>query len=147
MITVMINDGALNISKKILIVDDDPDIVLFLSTLLQDNGFSTIDAPNGQIGLEKVKSENPDLVLLDLMMPQKSGISMLEDLKKDNNLKMIPVIMVTGVSAETGIDLRSFFDRSLNGDKDGGLLRHEGFLEKPLDPQKVIRMLKKVLKL
>ena len=57
--------------NKILIVDDDPDAVLFLSTVLKYHGYETIEAPDGQKGLETAKSENPDLILLDLMMPHK----------------------------------------------------------------------------
>ena len=67
--------------KKILIVDDDPDVVLFLSTMLKDHGVGTIDAHDGQEGLEKAKAELPDLILLDLMMPKKSGISLLSESK------------------------------------------------------------------
>ncbi|MBN1277586.1 MAG: response regulator [Deltaproteobacteria bacterium] len=133
--------------RKILIVDDDPDVVLFLSTILQDNGYSTIDAPNGQKGLEMVKSEEPDLIMLDLMMPRKSGISMLTDLKNDDKLRIIPVIMVTGVSGETGINLESFLERSSNGGPGGVDIRPDGFLEKPLDPKRVLKMIKNVLKL
>jgi len=131
--------------KKILIIDDDPDVVLFLSTVLQDHGYDTIDAPNGQEGLKKARSELPDLVLLDLMMPQKSGISLLSDLKKDADLKKIPVIMVTGVSSETGIDLESFFQRSSTADENDGVMRPQGLIEKPVDPEKLLRMVKKAL--
>ena len=131
--------------KKIMIVDDDPDVVLFLSTVLKDHGYDTIDAPNGQEGLKKARSELPDLILLDLMMPQKSGISLLSDLKEDDSLKMIPVIMVTGVSGETGIDLESFFQRSSTAGENAGVMRPQGFIEKPVDPEKLLRLVKKAL--
>ena len=131
--------------KKILIIDDDPDVILFLATVLQDHGYDTIDAPNGQEGLEKAKAELPDLILLDLMMPQKSGIALLSDLKKDDSLKKIPVIMVTGVSGETGIDLESFFQRSSKAGEKSGVLRPQGLIEKPVDPEKLLRLVKKAL--
>ncbi|MBW2358144.1 MAG: response regulator [Deltaproteobacteria bacterium] len=121
--------------KKILIVDDDPDIVLFLSTVLQDHGYHTIDAPNGQEGLEMVKAEHPDLILLDLMMPKKSGISN----------RQIPVIMVTGVSSETGHDLEAFFKGSSTGDQDSKAVTIEGYLEKPVEPEKLLNLVKKLL--
>jgi len=130
---------------KILIVDDDPDAVLFLSTVLQDHGYETMDAPNGREGLEKAKSANPDLILLDLMMPEKSGISLLTDLKKDDTLKKIPIIMVTGVSGETGIDLESFFRRGNKGDPDRDILRPDGFIEKPVDPERLLALVKGML--
>ena len=131
--------------KKILIVDDDPDVVLFLSTALEDHGYSTIEARNGLEGLEKAKSKHPDLILLDLMMPHKSGIALLSDLKKDDALKEIPVIMVTGVSGETGIDLEAFFKKGATGDPERNVLKPEGYIEKPVDPQKLLNMIQEVL--
>ena len=131
--------------EKILIVDDDPDVVLFLSTVLKDNGYMTGYASNGREGLERAKSDHPDLILLDLMMPQKSGIALLSDLKKDDALKAIPVIMVTGVSGETGIDLEAFFKKGGTGDPEQNTLKPEGYIEKPVDPQKLLKMIKEVL--
>ncbi len=72
----------MSVTKKILIVDDDEDVILFLSTVLQDRGYEAIHAMDGKRGLEVAKAESPALILLDLMMPQKSGISLLADLKK-----------------------------------------------------------------
>ena len=131
--------------KKILIVDDDPDVILFLSTVVKDHGYIAVDASNGQEGLERAKSDHPDLILLDLMMPQKSGIALLSDLKKDDALKEIPVIMVTGVSSETGIDLEAFFNKGATGDPVRNALKPEGYIEKPVDPQKLLKMIKEVL--
>ena len=131
--------------KKILIVDDDADVVLFLSTVLKDHGYDTIEARNGLEGLEKARSDHPDLILLDLMMPHKSGIALLSDLNKDDKLKEIPVIMVTGVSGETGIDLESFFKRGATGDPERNALKPEGYIEKPVDPQKLLKLVKKAL--
>jgi CheY-like chemotaxis protein len=130
--------------KKILIVDDDPDVILFLSTLLQDHEFETLEARNGREGLLKVKSEHPDLILLDLMMPEKSGIALLKELKSDEQLGKIPVVMVTGVSGETGIDLESFFrKRAPEAGKDA-VPRPEGFLEKPVDPQRLLALVEEL---
>jgi CheY-like chemotaxis protein len=128
--------------KKILIVDDDPDVILFLSTLLEDHGYQTITASNGRDGLRRTRSDCPDLILLDLMMPQKSGISLLSDLKRAAELKHIPVIMVTGVSGETGIGLESFFQKDRPGDDRP---RPEGFIEKPVKPEKLLNLVKKTL--
>jgi len=131
--------------KNILIVDDDSNVILFLSTVLKDHGYITIDASNGREGLERAKSDHPDLILLDLMMPQKSGIALLSDLKRDNALKEIPVIMVTGVSGETGIDLDAFFKKGATGDPESNALKPEGYIEKPVAPQKLLKMIKEVL--
>ena len=131
--------------RKILIVDDDPDVILFLSTVLRDNGYEPLDARNGQEGLLKVKEEHPELILLDLMMPEKSGIALLKELKADEKLGEIPVIMVTGVSGETGIDLESFFENRPQGEKEDSVPRPEGFLEKPVDPHRLLSLIEKVL--
>ena len=132
-------------AKKILIVDDDQDVIVFLTTVLQDGGYQVIHALNGRIGLEMATAEAPDLILLDLMMPQKSGISLLGDLKKDVPLRKIPVIMVTGVSGETGIDLESFFAKTEKKTKEAVPLRPEGYLEKPVDPEKLITLIEEFL--
>jgi CheY-like chemotaxis protein len=130
-------------SAKILIVDDDPDVVLFLSTVLQDHGYDTIEAANGREGLQKARELRPDLILLDLMMPQKSGISLLADLGSEATLRDIPVVMVTGVSSETGIDLRAFLDRSAQEGQGRSSLK--GYLEKPVDPQKLLNLIRDIL--
>ena len=132
--------------QTVLIIDDDPDEILFLSTVLKDHGYDSIGASDGLEGLEKAKLDRPDLILLDLMMPHKSGIAMLTDLKNDDNLKNIPVIMVTGVSGETGIDLDSFFQRGSQDGKNSETLKPQGFIEKPVNPQKLMGLIKKILK-
>ncbi len=123
--------------KKILIVDDDPDVRLFLSTLLRDTGFEPLEAADGLEGLELAASGNPSVILLDLMMPRKSGIAMLSDLNNNERLRRIPVIMVTGVTGETGIDLNAFLAR--------GAFVPAGIIEKPVDPDVLIRTVKKAL--
>jgi twitching motility two-component system response regulator PilH len=131
--------------KKILIVDDDPDVILFIATILKDHGYQTVDATNGQEGLRMVHSENPDMVLLDLMMPEKSGIALLSELKKDEKLKKIPVIMVTGVAGETGIDLEAFLKRGSAKGAEDIPLTPEGYVEKPVDPDRLIKLIKEFL--
>ncbi len=132
-------------AKKILIVDDDPDVILFIASILKDHGYQSVNAANGQEGLKMVHSENPDMVLLDLMMPEKSGIALLSELKKDERLKKIPVIMVTGVAGETGIDLEAFLKRGTAKGVDDIPLAPEGYIEKPVDPDKLITLIKEYL--
>lgn len=124
---------------KILVVDDDPDVIVFFSTVLQDHGYEVAKAADGREGLEKAKADRPDLILLDLMMPLKSGLSLLSDLKRDSALKKIPVIMVTGVSGETGIDLDAFFK---SGDREA---KPVGFLEKPVEPDRLLKLIEETL--
>ncbi|MBW1720481.1 MAG: response regulator [Deltaproteobacteria bacterium] len=133
-------------NKRILIIDDDPDVILFLSTLLEDNGYRTLSAQNGREGLKLIESERPDLVLLDLMMPQKSGLSLLSEMKGRDELKEIPVIMVTGVAGETGIEFESFLDKKPGTSAGPALFRPDGYVEKPVDPDKLLALVKEVLK-
>jgi DNA-binding response OmpR family regulator len=83
---------------KILLVDDEPDVLEILSKKLISAGFLTVTASDGIQGLEKSKEEKPDLVLLDIMMPNKDGFTLLRDLQSDAELSRIPVIMVSAKS-------------------------------------------------
>ena len=84
--------------KKILVVDDEPHVVTYLETLLQDNGYQTVAAANGREGLEMAQAERPDLVCLDITMPEKSGIAFYRELKADPELGATPVVIVTAVT-------------------------------------------------
>ena len=86
--------------KKILIVDDEKDIVETLSFMLKAKGFECICAYDGEEGLSLAKSEKPDLVILDVMMPKINGYKICRLLKFDNNYKSIPIIMITARSQE-----------------------------------------------
>ncbi|MBU0755348.1 MAG: response regulator, partial [Planctomycetes bacterium] len=82
-------------AKKVLVVDDEESIVRFLSVALEENGYEPVGANNGKEGLEKIKSENPDLVILDVMMPKKTGFSLFKQLRRSDEYKDLPVIMLT----------------------------------------------------
>ena len=86
--------------KKILIVEDDLAISQLYETELTLKGLTVVTAADGAIGYEKVISEKPDLILLDIMMPNVSGIDMLKRLKADENLKNITVVMLTNFGQE-----------------------------------------------
>jgi CheY-like chemotaxis protein len=86
--------------KKILVVDDEPDVVAYVRTWLEDNGFSVIDAANGREGFAKAKSDHPDLIVLDISMPEESGVRMFRDLQGDEQTTGIPVVILTGISHE-----------------------------------------------
>ena len=93
--------GGLTMSKKVLVVDDDPDVRLFNVTVVEENGFTPIEASNGEEGLKLLKEERPDLVILDVLMPRQSRIRLFRDLKTDKSLKHIPVIILSGISKKT----------------------------------------------
>jgi CheY-like chemotaxis protein len=95
---------ARNKTATILVVDDEPDLVLTIKNRFEWNKFKVETAANGQEGLEKVESVRPDLILLDCNMPVMSGLDMLRLLRQDRKLKKIPVIMLTAVSEAYDID-------------------------------------------
>lgn len=140
--------------KKILIVDDEPDVLTYLSSVLEENGYASVSAKDGVEGLEVLRKEKPDLVLLDLMMPKKSGITMFQELRKDETLSNIPVVIVTGVSEVTGVDFRNFmYKQPLRDEKKfvetTGLTKYtipDGYIEKPISPDELIKVVKEALK-
>ena len=141
-------------SKKILIVDDEPDVITFLSAVLQENGYKTLSAKDGVEALEILHKEKPDLVLLDLMMPKKSGITMFQELRKDPDMSHVSVVVVTGVSELMGVDFRDFmYKQALRDEKKfaeaTGLTEStmpDGYIEKPIDPEELIKVVKEALK-
>jgi CheY-like chemotaxis protein len=127
--------------KRVLVIDDEPSVVMYLETLLRDNGYDTSSAENGRTGFQKAKEVKPDLVCLDITMPEESGIRLYRDLKDDAELKGTPVIIVTAVTGLGG---------------DPGPFKHfistrkhvpppEGFLAKPIDQQEFLAMVARVL--
>lgn len=80
---------------RILAVDDEPEVLEFLSKRLERYGYSVTTAPDGQEGLKAAVQQLPDLILLDIMMPRKDGMTMLRELQVDEKTRGIPVIMVT----------------------------------------------------
>jgi len=88
--------------KRVLVIDDEPHVVTYLETLLQDNGYETCSAANGSEGMDRVKSDRPDLVCLDISMPEQSGIKFYRNLKEDPELASIPVVVVTAVTGKGG---------------------------------------------
>jgi len=83
--------------KKILLIDDDPDLVNAVSMILESKNYKVAAAFGGIEGLEKAKTENPDLIVLDVMMPDKDGYAVCKELKSDPRLSSIPVILLTAV--------------------------------------------------
>lgn len=90
--------------KKVLIVDDDPSIVEVLKIRLKASGFDPISAANGKEGLKKASEEHPELIILDVIMPEMNGFETCQNLKKDPKTRDIPVIMLTSLSKEKDLD-------------------------------------------
>jgi len=123
--------------KKILIIDDEEDVVTYLSAFFADNGFETISAINGKDGFEKAKSEKPDIITLDVSMPEESGVKALRDLQNNESTKNTPIIMVTGVST----DMKRFIETRKQ------VHPPEGYFEKPIDREALLKKIKELLKL
>jgi DNA-binding response OmpR family regulator len=119
---------------KILIVDDEPFNVDYLEQELEDFGYDTVSATNGQEALEKVASEAPDLILLDVMMPLMDGFTVCRRLKDNEDTRLIPVVMMTA--------LGSVEDR-VKGIEAGA----DDFLTKPVDDRELLARLRTTLKL
>jgi CheY-like chemotaxis protein len=121
--------------KKILVIDDDPDIVTFLTTLLEDNGYETVSAVDGEEGSQKAASERPDLICLDITMPEKSGVKFYREMREDTDLKSTPIIIVTGIAAE--------FQRFISTRKQ--VPPPDGYIPKPIDKQALLDTISKLL--
>jgi CheY-like chemotaxis protein len=126
-------------AKKVLIVDDEPEAIDFASAVLEENGYLAISAEDGIEGMEKVRAEKPDLVLLDIMMPGKGGIAMYRDLRKDEETKDIPVIIITGVARGQR------FEESMMR-KDPDIPLPDGYIEKPMKPEGLLKLVEQLLK-
>jgi len=127
--------------KTILIVDDEPDVVTYLETLLQDNGYDTISAADGVAAMEETKAKRPDLVCLDITMPKKSGVGFYRALKEDPNLSTTPVVIVTAVTGYAGDP--EGFKRFISTRKQ--VPPPEGFIAKPIDRADFLDVIAKVL--
>jgi len=124
--------------KKILIVDDEREQIDFASTILEEHGYLAISASNGVEGMNLVRTETPDLILLDIMMPEKGGIGMYQELKKDGVTRNIPVVIVTGVTRG-----RNFDDQMVRQSRD--VPPPDGYIEKPMNPDAVIKLVNDLL--
>ncbi|RJP67874.1 MAG: response regulator [Candidatus Abyssobacteria bacterium SURF_17] len=132
-----------NAKKKILVLDDEPDVVTYLVSLLEDNDYIVVSAMDGKAGMEKAKSEKPDLITLDISMPEKSGIRFYREIKADPELKKIPIVIVTGVSSTQDAGTGKDFERFLGTRKQ--VPPPEGFIMKPIEEAELLGTVKKLL--
>ena len=121
--------------KTVLVVDDDPDARDFLATVLQDNGFLATMAKDGIEAIEMIGRQQPDLVALDITMPEKSGVAVYRKLKEDEKFKSIPIIIVTGISD----DFKKFISTRRQ------VPPPEGYIQKPVDHEEFLRMVRDLL--
>ena len=129
-------------AQKVLVVDDDPDVRLFSVTVLEENGYTPLEAANGEEGLKMIKQEKPALVILDVLMPRQSGIRLYRELKTDKSLKDIPIIILSGIAKKTF--LRSQKALTEFGGKE--VPEPKIYLEKPVEPDVLAEEINKILK-
>jgi twitching motility two-component system response regulator PilH len=128
-------------AKKVLVVDDDPDVRLFSVTVLEENGYTPLEAVNGEEGLKMIKQEKPELIILDVLMPRQSGIRLYRELKTDRTFKEIPIIILSGIAKKTF--LRSQKALTEFGGKE--VPEPKVYLEKPVEPEILAAEINKIL--
>lgn len=121
--------------KTILVVDDEPDVRDYISVLVEDNGYEATTACDGVEAMKKLKQSRPDLVTLDITMPEKSGVRCYRDIKENDEYKDIPVIIVTGVDQE--------FEKFISTRRQ--VPPPEGYIAKPIDKEKLLGLIKEHL--
>jgi CheY-like chemotaxis protein len=126
--------------KKILVVDDEMDIRIFISTLLETNGYKPIVAKDGEEGLKMVQENRPDCVILDVMMPKESGLKLYREIKSNDATKHIPVIMCSAVSKKTFFHSHKELDRYHGA----SIPPPEAYIEKPPEAEELITCLQQV---
>ena len=92
----------MNTKPRILIVDDDPDFIAVTSRILKTRPYEITSANNGEEGVEKIREQRPDLILLDIMMPKKDGYLVADEISRDDTLSNIPIIAITSFVDYTG---------------------------------------------
>jgi two-component system sensor histidine kinase/response regulator len=144
---------------EILIVEDAEENIIFLSEILESEGHEFRIARNGREALEALREKRPDLVLLDIMMPRKSGVNVLADMRKDAAMADIKVIMVTGATEVTGVsiqtgeptaekaeyqdDMAQRFGEAIH--EKLGQLTPDAIVEKPIDPPALIAKINELI--
>ncbi|PIP35705.1 MAG: hypothetical protein COX20_09885 [Desulfobacterales bacterium CG23_combo_of_CG06-09_8_20_14_all_52_9] len=128
-------------SKKVLVVDDDPDIITFNVSILEENGYTAITAQNGEEGLKKIREEKPELVILDVLMPKQSGIRLYRELKTDKTLEKIRVIILSGIAK------KSFLKSQKALTEFGGeqVPEPEVYLEKPVEAKELAQAVRNLI--
>jgi DNA-binding response OmpR family regulator len=122
--------------KYVLIVDDDPDMVETVGMMLESRGYEVGKAYDGIEGEESIRSRNPDLVVLDVMMPRKDGYTLCAELKKNRVTQAIPVILLTAVG--DAVPTTSY------SHADGMAMEADDYIPKPVDTQSLVNAIERL---
>jgi len=117
--------------KTILIIEDEPDVITYLSTILDDNGYDVEIAINGVEAMRKIKTLRPDLISLDISLPEKTGVNIYCELKENPQLSSIPVVMVTGIHQD--------FENYIRSQKE--LPPPDGYISKPFLVDELLKVI------
>jgi CheY-like chemotaxis protein len=120
--------------RSAVVIDDEPDITTYLVTLLSDSGWKVRSANLVDEGLKLLEEERPDVVLLDLMMPERGGLSALVEIRKNPLLKGLPVVVVSGIQEKLTSDYHAFLDRAKH-------FKPDAYLDKPVKPAELLSTL------
>ncbi len=118
-------------AQKILIVDDDPDLVEAVSIILENKGYEVVAAYDGVEGLKKARTENPDLIVLDVMMPNKDGYEVCKELKADEKYRAIPILLLTAVVANIPT---SKYTQQMGMETEA-----DDYVDKPVEPDELVK--------
>lgn len=124
--------------KKILVIDDEPDTVAYVTAVLEDHAYRVLAAHNAEMGMDLLKREGADLILVDVLMPGASGLSLIHRLRSNASYESIPVILLTGKAEVLADRGHSYLDRFR-------VRPPEEILEKPFDPDHLLSLVGRVL--
>jgi two-component system alkaline phosphatase synthesis response regulator PhoP len=122
---------------RILVVDDDPDLVEAVTMILEQKKHEVVPAYNGVEGLDKARTVNPDAIILDVMMPDKDGYAVCRELKGDPACRNIPILLMTAVASH--IPTTSYTTRM------GMETEADDYVPKPVEPSELVRLVERLL--
>jgi len=122
--------------NRILVVDDDPDTVVYLSSFLEDHGFQTAAAHDASEALAVLEEFDPDAVLVDVMMPGRSGLDLLVRIRRSERFENVPILVVTGNDHILADDFRSYLGSH------HGVRGPDGVVGKPVDAEALLRLVR-----
>ncbi len=125
-----------------MVIDDEPDIITYLMAALEDSGYLPITVREDEAVTDAVRKEKPDLIILDIMMPRRSGISIYKELRSRKSTRDIPVALISGLESSKGM----LTDELINLIDNGAIDAPDGFIEKPVRLDDFLNLVAKLTK-